>query len=522
MSLSPLPERHTRPGRTLSHHATIELNQLLRQYELELVLITGTKSPLPVQGVHSSDIPDPAIFLTPRTVLLTNGTQFDDEVSPDVADDYISRLARAGVTALGFGLGIKWQHIPQHLITAAERHELALFRVPYHTSFLAIAQTAVRLLNAQVHARDAWALESQRAVASAATHRDGLSAVVREAANRLDRWVAITDRVGRIVEFSPRRSRAEISADWIRRETRTLVERGVRSSRVSEFAGESFQLQTLGRNGSLLGALITPSGVDDPAERMLLGLVAAIATVQFEHRAGRRESETALRSAVINLLLAGELALAERVAAGVLPRLPGGRVYVVRLNAIERLSESLVDDLRSLAGTPGLLTAPFDGGAVLVCESSQIGSVRRVLAGHATPAGVSERGGVDALEELLDQAGTALEHAESVEPRGPQDYRPEMHGGMLRLLDARPEARRLAASLLAPVRTHDRKHGEEIERSLAVWLRHHGQTSPAATELGVHRHTLRARIRTAASLLHRDLDDIDARTELWAALRYSA
>lgn len=90
---------------------------------------------------------------------------------------------------------------------------------------------------------------------------------------------------------------------------------------------------------------------------------------------------------------------------------------------------------------------------------------------------------------------------------------------MLRLLDGLPQARTRAEGLLAPLRQHDRRHDDGIEQSLRVWLAHNGQLSPAANEIGVHRHTLKSRIRTAESLLQRDLDDPDARAELWTALR---
>lgn len=541
----PLPPRRDgsatpRPRHPSATHATIELGELLRQFELDLVLLTNTtaentggRAPLggpgsdstltlPVQWVHSSDMLNPTPFLTPRTVLLTTGTQFAEDPTAEVAEAYVSRLNRAGVTALGFGVGIRWELIPHALVTAAERLSLPLFRVPYQTPFLAIAQTAARLLNAQGHARDTWALESQRTVANAAVQRDGLAAVVREAANRLGRWVAVADRTGRTVEFAPRSARPEIGADWIRRETRELVERGGRASRIRAHGDVQIELQTLGRSGHLLGALITPSGVGDHAERMLLGLIAAIATVQFQHRAGRGNAETALRTAVLRLLLAGEIGLAEQVAVGVLPRLPRGRVNVVRLGPVDGLPSALIDDLRSLAATPGLLTAPLDDGAALVCESPQLTAVRRALATGRCPAGISERGVVEELAPLLEQAETARRRAETTDATGPVDYRPDMHGGVLRLLDAQPESRRLAESMLAPIRQHDRRHGDRIEHSLAIWLAHHGQTSPAAEELGVHRHTLRGRMQTVERLLLCELDDPDTRAELWAALRYSA
>jgi purine catabolism regulator len=54
--------------------------------------------------------------------------------------------------------------------------------------------------------------------------------------------------------------------------------------------------------------------------------------------------------------------------------------------------------------------------------------------------------------------------------------------------------------------------------SVRVWLAHHGQWEPAAAQLAVHRHTLRKRIRRAAELLGRDVDQPGTRAELWVAL----
>ncbi|MCB1273744.1 MAG: PucR family transcriptional regulator ligand-binding domain-containing protein [Leucobacter sp.] len=489
---------------------------------------------LPVQWVHGSEMLDPTPFLTPRTVLLTTGSQFAEALAEPDALAYVRRLQRAGATALGFGVGIAWARIPPSLVTACERLGLPLFRVPYATPFIAISQTAAQLIGANTRARDAWAFEAQRAVANAAAQRDGLASLVREAANRLGRWVAVADRTGRIIESAPRTARRDLESESVRHAVRALIERGTRASRVATLpaplpaplpeadqptaasAEPAIELQTLGGGGRLLGALLTPATLQDQAERTLLGLIAALATVQLGHRAGQEQSERALRGSILQLLLRGEHELAERVAADALPRLPRGRVSVVRLSEITE--DSLVDDLRSLAARPGLLTAPSPGGAVLVCESSQIDAVRRLITEHAGRAGVSERGTLSDLPRLLEQADTALERARSAESPGPVTYSPALHGGVLRLLDT-AEARRQAESLLAPVRGHDERHGDAIERSLAVWLAHHGQTSPAAAELEVHRHTLRSRVQTAAALLQLDLDDPDARAELWAALR---
>ena len=61
-----------------------------------------------------------------------------------------------------------------------------------------------------------------------------------------------------------------------------------------------------------------------------------------------------------------------------------------------------------------------------------------------------------------------------------------------------------------------------VPSSTRAWLAHHGQWDVAAQELGVHRHTLRYRIRRVEELLGRSLDDADLRAELWFALELRA
>ncbi|GGU70398.1 PucR family transcriptional regulator [Lentzea flava] len=58
----------------------------------------------------------------------------------------------------------------------------------------------------------------------------------------------------------------------------------------------------------------------------------------------------------------------------------------------------------------------------------------------------------------------------------------------------------------------------ETRETLRVWLAHHGAWDPAATELGVHRHTLRNRVRKAEQALERSMDSPGLRAELWLAL----
>lgn len=389
---------------------TIELGALLHDYLLGLVLISGggrDAASRPVQWVHTSDLLDPAPFLTPRTVLLTTGGQFGDAIEQDEADAYVQRLRRAGTTALGVAVGVRWDRIPPALIDACERLQLPLFRVPYDTPFIAVVRTAARLIAAEAHPTEPWGRE------------------------------------------------------------------------------QSGTVTMLGRRQNLAAA------------------------------------EQAVRAAVLRLLLGGQRELAEEVAAPLLPRLPRGQIAV--LSVARPLPPSLLGELIPIASEqPGVFSAIADESVIIVTEQGEISSLRKLLDRHGAAAGLSERGSADELAELLQQAERAEELARRQSPPVSLAYRPEMHAGVLQLLQSSPEAMRRAQGLLSPLRGHDERHGDDLEHSLGVWLAHHGQTSPAAAELGVHRHTLRTRVRTAGSLLQRDLDDPDARAELWAALRLAA
>lgn len=394
----------------LAIHSWIDLDTLLRDYELGLVVVAGAADDTgsrKVQWVHSSDLADPAPFLTPRTVLLTTGAQFKGTLGRTAAEAYVSRLLAVGTTALGVGVGIRWDRIPPTLVEACERLQLPLIRVPYDTPFIAITRAAARLIDAAVYAQN-------------------------------------IDRIA-----------------------------NARPSRSSDVA----------------------------------------------------RAEAALASATVKLLVSGHRDLAEEVAAPLFPRLPRGQVAVIALAGSQR-------DVKLHELGEGVASGDVDGRLLLICETAKLPAARKLAKG--IPGGLSERGSLDDLFELVAQADRALEHslAAAVGPAGTPssstrllgrlvEYRPAMHAGLLQLFGQSQDARRRAHGFLSPVRSHDSRHGDDIERSLEAWLRHNGQLSPAAEELGIHRHTLRSRIRTAASLLQRDLESPDARAELWTALRIS-
>jgi purine catabolism regulator len=73
--------------------------------------------------------------------------------------------------------------------------------------------------------------------------------------------------------------------------------------------------------------------------------------------------------------------------------------------------------------------------------------------------------------------------------------------------------------VLGPVETGEGEYGEELLRSLDVFIEHNGHWEKAANALYCHRHTLRYRIRRVEQLTGRDFSTARDRIEFWLALR---
>jgi purine catabolism regulator len=74
-------------------------------------------------------------------------------------------------------------------------------------------------------------------------------------------------------------------------------------------------------------------------------------------------------------------------------------------------------------------------------------------------------------------------------------------------------------AVLGPIEEGEGDYGEELLRSLDVFIEHNGHWERAAAELYCHRHTLRYRIRRVEQLTGRSLASARDRIEFWLALR---
>ncbi|MFD1546831.1 PucR family transcriptional regulator [Nonomuraea guangzhouensis] len=129
--------------------------------------------------------------------------------------------------------------------------------------------------------------------------------------------------------------------------------------------------------------------------------------------------------------------------------------------------------------------------------------------------GMSSPGPYGELPGALDQARRAFESGHD----GLVRFADLAGQGLLGLLDP-ATAQAFASALLAPLTRYGSR--PDLIESLRAYLGSNGHWDAAAQRLGIHRHTLRYRMKRVTELLGRDLDDPGVRAELWIALAATA
>ncbi|TFD60654.1 PucR family transcriptional regulator [Cryobacterium sp. Hh7] len=501
------------------------LRRLLADPQLGLTLL-GIAEPValdaPVEWVHSSDLVDPTPFLSADQVLLTTGTQFGTDPKAD-ADyrRYVQRLRDRGLTALGFGTEVIRNGTPEGLLAACQSLGLPLFEVPYRTPFIAVARAAGDLVAEDRYAGATWALRAQRAIALAALRPDGLSATLAELSNQLGHWVALFDASGTLDRVFPREtfSAAPDTRATVQHEARRLLGRGQRSSSSVEAGGETLSLQTLGGHDHLRGVLALggPRALDQASTEVVTSVIA-LAGLALEQNNALDRAQGLLRSGLMHTLLGGDQKLVDQISRQMWGALPVGPVLVAVVDAPAARRDAITEYLElRVEDSPGQLFFARQEDTIVLClDRVADGILSDLCTLFELHAGLSEPTEYRQLPRGLDQAQQALARAREG-AIGVTGFDVVARQGVLALL-ARTDAREVGLTTLAPVLAHDQTHGTELLATLHAWLLCNGQFGAAADELGVHRHTVRARILHAELLLARDLGSFPARADVWAAL----
>ncbi|WP_407561518.1 PucR family transcriptional regulator [Streptomyces sp. 184] len=325
----------------------------------------------------------------------------------------------------------------------------------------------------------------------------------------------------------------------------------------AEPAEDRVELQSLGSGRRCCGVLAVGTGGKlAPAERYAVHAAVSLLTLVTERSSAFSAAEQRLGTAVLRLLLAGQPDHARTVAGPLYGGLLDAPVRLLVAEAAspvapvgegdpEPLPEALgelADALDAAAAGSGetflavpdagrLVVLATDGGAVAEAAAQHaarvetahpgaVGQARGSGTGQGTlplVAGVSAPAGPAVVTVAYKQAEQALSVARR-RGRVLVEHEDVTAGSVVDLL-ADDAVQAFADGTLRALREHDERGRGDLVASLRAWLSRHGQWDAAAADLGVHRHTLRYRMRRVEEILGRSLDDPDTRMELWLALK---
>ncbi|MFJ8747788.1 PucR family transcriptional regulator [Streptomyces sp. NPDC102441] len=515
------------------------LASLVQHPALKLTVRAGAdRLATPVRWAHASELADPVPYMDGGELLLVTATNLDAR-DPGTMRRYVQRLAGAGIAGIGFAVGVTYDEIPPALVDAAEDAGLPLLEVPRRTPFLAISKAVSAAIAADQYRSVTAGFDAQRELTRAAVTGDGPAELLTRLAAHIDGWAALYDSSGAVIAAAP---------DWAARraarltpEVERLRDRPAPASAVvgDSESGDRVELQFLGAGRRNRGALAVGTGAAlGTAERYAVHSAVALLTLTTARSRALQGAEQRLGAAILRMLLAGESDHARAVA---------GDLYGGLLDAPFRLliaespvpagTELLAETMEAAASRSGeaLLMVPegerlvvlaVDGGAAVGAGAAHARAaddppVREPVADDTdVVVGMSAPSGPIAVSAAYKQAEQALSVARR-RGRTMVEHEELAAGSVLPLL-ADDAVRAFADGMLRPLQEHDAKGRGDLVASLRAWLSRHGQWDAAAADLGVHRHTLRYRMRRVEEILGRSLDDADVRMELWLALKTTA
>jgi purine catabolism regulator len=482
-----------------------------------------------VRWVAVSELEDPTPFLEGDELLLTTGMRLTNE--PGHCAGYVDRLVARGVAGLGFGVGLSHEHLPAALIRAASAAGLPLLEVPRETPFIAIGKVVSELLAAEQYEEITRAFAAQGRLTRAALLPDGMAAVIDRLAKEVGGWAALLDEGGEVRHATPGAPVETVAAELTRLRTpagaRADRSRGVLPSSLAISApGEHVIVQPLGARPRGFFAVGAAEGFS-PVTHTVINAAGSLLTLALEQGGARLAAERRVRSAALELLLAGDPEGARAALAPLGGHLPDEPLVVLALpeEAVEIVEPHAFAALLGPYGRAGASPGGAGGAArrlagrggtvvAVVAENSADELVEEVARPAGAPTGTSGTCAYQDLGSGLDQARRALDAALAA-GGGVVRFADLAGQGLLRLLDP-AAARAFSTALLAPLVRHGSR--ADLVESLRAYLACNGHWDAAAQRLGVHRHTLRYRMRRVAELLGRDLDEPGVRAELWIAL----
>ena len=501
----------------------VTVKDLLGVADLPLSLIAGEKgTERPIRWVHVSELEDPTPWLKGGEIVLTTGMGIG--ATPAKQRAYVKRLADAGLSGLGFGLGFSHDRVPRALATAAERADFPLFEVPLPLPFIAITEAIFTRILAEQYDTLQRAVDAEHVLTRAVMDGKGTEGIAGSLAGVVRGWALLLDLHGTALAATSRAASLRASRVW--EELRASRPEGTNFSITLVDRGHHVWVQPVGAQGHV-EAFLAVGKPEQPSQldRIVAGHALSLFAIELAKARAVADAQRKLQGDFLDELATGSMTAV--AAARELARFGFDRDAKVAVIALEgddpdalaiavgdRLAREGDGFLISRHATSVHVLLPAGAEADLAEMVRSVGARlgKEVRAGRGGPAAVREVG------RSLREAKYALQvcRLEGWPHAGFEDL------GTYRLLLSMADPGALRAftdSMLAPLEAYDREQGGELVGSLQAFLQHNARWETAAAELYVHRHTLRYRMRKAEELTGRDLASSLDRMEFWLALR---
>ena len=500
----------------------VDLEWLLAQRELALrAVVRPGAAGSSLSWAHAIELDDPTPWLSGGELVLTTGVRLARSAGGQRA--YVERLADAGVAGIGFGVGVRHEEIPPAIVEACSVREMPLVEVPLPTPFIAITQTvASRLAHQQIDALNRAQAYQRRVTRSAV--RGGLTGLVAVLGRELRCDAVVLDEYGVVMATS---TRDDHLLDLVRAEWRSVGARSRPGTVGVPTEHGTLELQTLRGRSAVVGWLaVLREEAQSPTDRLLLNETAGLITMQLDWPAELVTAYHALGGAVLDLLLDPNLdatALAVQLRHfGFEPTDPVMLAVATAPRGHTRLLAILNEKLESTAH-PHVVTR-VEGGVAALLPARDAPMLVDVLVRAVRDARIGKV--VFGVSAAMPQAETVTGLAPARQAAAAAGRARQGVGWFDDLtLSAvvtdeaiRSRVWTLAGPALEAVRRGATPREPDLLPSLEAFLQHNGSWEGAARALGIHRHTLRARIARVEALTGLDLDDAESRVLLLLAI----
>ena len=515
----------------------LTIRELLSYKELNLSLAAGaTGLERPIRWVHTSELHDPTPWLSGGELLLTTGMSLRG--SPAAQRAYIRRLVAAGLAGLGFGLGFGFDEIPEPIRRAADREGFPILEVPYPVPFIAIAEAVSKRISEERMREAQMSIEIHDRLASLAAEGAGLADVLDEITELAGGWALLFDLRGHVLAASSDPvNRPDPATVWDKL-PKGLTERSGPST-ASEMGPHGATVAMAVAAGKRHeGVLVFGKGTRlESRDRFVVRHAVTVLGLLLASRRAVVEAERRVAGDILSEAFAGRLSGADLVRRLELVGFPpGAPVAAIVLEADSFTDAQALDELAwALDGALGsrarAVRTAVSAGRVTALVSHErpeslaepaldevLAAAREVdLPPDNVRLGVGEKAGLEEIRHSYLSAVLALRAA----PAERRIASPRDLGSYALLLGGqpRPVLENFVRNVLGPLIERDRERSSELVMSVRAFIEAGGRWEPGAETIGVHRHTLRYRVRQAEQLLERDLSSPEDRLEVWLALK---